>query len=442
MPRRVLLYIAAVTLLAGLSALAVYSLQPIVALTHINVAFGLACFAIIAELLEYQLPSEAGGSIATIPFVALGLAAPNWSGVIAAGMATAIAQLARKKHPAKLVFNTAQGTLAIAVALLAYRAVYPASPEPHVTLTLHNVLATALFILIFLLVNTAAVSGVIALTQRTNPVEIWKANTLGTFAYAVFVAPFAFALTWAYLGYGPLGAALLAIPLLGVRQLYITTLQYQKTNRELLELMVKAIEARDPYTSGHSRRVADAATVIARAIGLRPKQVERVRIAALLHDIGKIHSDFAEILQKEGKLSDVEWATMKTHPDKGAELVATLSDLQDIVAPVRHHHEHWNGRGYPAGLSGESIPLASRIITFADTIDALMTDRPYRRGKTASEVREELLRCSGSQFDPSICAKVLSPELWSQLFADRPPSGSHLTLVRQSGRFGRKRAAS
>ena len=427
-------------MLAGLMWLAVFALQPIVAMSHVNVAFGLACFAIIAELLEYQLPGEAGGSIAVIPFVAVGLAAPNWSGVTAIGLATAVAQLARRKPFAKLVFNTAQAILASALALLAYRAAHPHAPELPINLSAQSALATALFILVFTVVNTAAVSGVIALTHGTNPIAIWRANTLSTLSYAIFVGPFAFALAWTFVNFGPLGAALLAIPLLGVRQLYTTTLQHQQTNRELLELMVKAIEARDPYTSGHSRRVADAATVIARAIGLRPRQVERVRIAALLHDIGKIHSDFASILQKEGKLTDQEWATMKTHPDKGAELVATLSDLQDIVAPVRHHHEHWNGRGYPAGLAGEAIPLASRIITFADTIDALMTDRPYRRGKTEVEVREELLRCSGTQFDPSISAKVLSPETWSQLFATRPRSETRLVLV-GTRRGGQKRIA-
>lgn len=440
MPRRVLVYICAVTLLAGLAWLAVYALQPTVAIAHANVAFGLACFAIIAELLEYQLPGDAGGSIAVIPFVAVGLAAPDWSGVTAIGLATALAQVARRKPVAKLVFNTSQAVLASALALLAYRAAHPQASEVAINLSARSTVGTALFILVFTTVNSAAVSGVIALTQGSNPVAIWRANTLSTLSYAIFVGPFAFALAWTFVNLGALGAALLAIPLLGVRQLYTTTLQHQQTNRELLELMVKAIEARDPYTSGHSRRVSDAAAIIARSIGLRPRQVERVRIAALLHDIGKIHSDFADILQKEGKLTDQEWATMKTHPDKGAELVATLSDLQDIVAPVRHHHEHWNGRGYPAGLVGENIPLASRIITFADTIDALMTDRPYRRGKTEDEVREELLRCSGTQFDPSITAKVLSPETWSQLFETRPKTEPRLILIGKR-RSGPKRMA-
>jgi HD-GYP domain-containing protein (c-di-GMP phosphodiesterase class II) len=162
--------------------------------------------------------------------------------------------------------------------------------------------------------------------------------------------------------------------------------------------------------------VADAAVIIARGVGLSAAQVERVRIAALLHDIGKIDEIYAPILRKEGKLTAEEWAIMKTHPVKSAELVATLSDLRDVVGPVRHHHEHWDGRGYPDGLRGEQIPLAARIITFADTMDALTTDRPYRRALGEPEVRSEFAKNCGTQFDPTICGHILSPSVWAQLF--------------------------
>jgi putative nucleotidyltransferase with HDIG domain len=232
------------------------------------------------------------------------------------------------------------------------------------------------------------------------------------------------------------------VPLVAIRQLYKTTHQLQQINRELLELMIKAIEARDPYTSGHSRRVADGATIIARALGLPARQVERIRIAALLHDIGKIDEVFAPILQKEGRLTPEEWEIMKTHPIKGAELVSTLSDLRDVVAPIRSHHEHWDGRGYPDQLAGDAIPLAARIITFADTIDALTTDRPYRRALGQDDVRAEFERCRGTQFDPTICQRVLSPDVWSQLFPPRVTpihsvSASAPTQVTRTPRAGR-----
>jgi HD-GYP domain-containing protein (c-di-GMP phosphodiesterase class II) len=108
---------------------------------------------------------------------------------------------------------------------------------------------------------------------------------------------------------------------------------------------------------------------------------------------------------------------MQTHPIKSAELVATVSHLKDIVAPVRHHHENWDGTGYPDGLAGEDIPLAARIVLFADTIDAMTTDRPYRKALGEAQVRAELAKCRGKQFDPAICDKLLASPMFGLLFA-------------------------
>jgi putative nucleotidyltransferase with HDIG domain len=230
-----------------------------------------------------------------------------------------------------------------------------------------------------------------------------------------------------------LGALGLAIPLLGARQLYKANRQLETINQELLELMVKAIEARDPYTSGHSRRVAHYSKIIARALGLGSKQVDRVATAALLHDVGKIHEVFAPILRKPGKLTSDEWAIMQTHPAKSAELVSTVSHLRDLVSAVRHHHENWDGSGYPDGLSEEAIPLESRIIMFADTIDAMTSDRPYRAALGEADVRAELIRMKGRQFDPDICDALLSSTLFPLLFAPKGPvlEASPLTVPRR-----------
>jgi HD-GYP domain-containing protein (c-di-GMP phosphodiesterase class II) len=219
-----------------------------------------------------------------------------------------------------------------------------------------------------------------------------------------------------YTEYGFAGVSVLALQLLGVRQLYKTNWQLENTNKELLQLMVAAIEARDPYTSGHSKRVSEYSTVIARAVGLSPKQIERVGVAALLHDVGKIHEVFAPILQKPSRLTAEETAVMQTHPLKSAELVQNVSQLRDIVLPVRHHHENWNGTGYPDGLKGEEIPLASRIIMFADTIDAMTTDRPYRAALGEAQVRSELAKLRGIQFDPNMCDVLLSSPHFKALF--------------------------
>jgi HD-GYP domain-containing protein (c-di-GMP phosphodiesterase class II) len=217
---------------------------------------------------------------------------------------------------------------------------------------------------------------------------------------------------------GAIGFMILA---LGYRHINKVNWQLEQTNQELLQLMVAAIEARDPYTSGHSRRVARNARLIAQAIGLRERQVERVAVAALLHDVGKIHEVFAPILSKPGRLTAEENAIMQTHPIKSEELVRTVSQLSDVVAPIRHHHENWDGTGYPDGLIAEKIPIASRIIMFADTIDAMTTDRPYRAALTEPQVRAEFVKLRGRQFDPNICDKLLDSPVYPRLFDQDVP---------------------
>ncbi|MEJ7759453.1 MAG: HD domain-containing phosphohydrolase [Gemmatimonadaceae bacterium] len=142
-----------------------------------------------------------------------------------------------------------------------------------------------------------------------------------------------------------------------IRELYKVNWQLQQTNQELLELMVAAIEARDPYTSGHSRRVSRNARLIAQALGLKDKQIDRVTVAALLHDVGKIHGTFAPILSKPGLLIAEENAVMQTHPIKSEELVMMVSQPSDVVFPVRNHHENWDGTGYPMVLWANEFRL-------------------------------------------------------------------------------------
>jgi len=179
---------------------------------------------------------------------------------------------------------------------------------------------------------------------------------------------------------------------------------------------VHTVEFRDPYTSGHSQRVSRYSRLIAEIIGLNSKAVERISVAALLHDVGKIHEIFAPILMKPGRLTPEERSVMELHPIKGAELVEKISDLRDIVPAVRHHHENWDGTGYPDRLAGNAIPIAARIIRFADTMDAMLTDRPYRKALSEKEVRSELSRFRAIEFDPEICDALLGSDRFGKFF--------------------------
>ena len=135
-------------------------------------------------------------------------------------------------------------------------------------------------------------------------------------------------------------------------------------------------------------------------------RVDEIGKAALLHDVGKIYEKYASVLAKQDKLTPEEWAIIRDHPDDGANLIATMTKLRTLVPAVRHHHENWDGSGYPTGTAAEAIPLASRIIRFADTIDAMTTERPYRLPLTEAQVKAELVRCRGTQFDPAITDRL------------------------------------
>jgi putative nucleotidyltransferase with HDIG domain len=165
--------------------------------------------------------------------------------------------------------------------------------------------------------------------------------------------------------------------------------------------LAAAVDAKDPYTRGHSDRVAEYAMAVAEKLDLSPDQRTALEMAAYLHDIGKIGIR-EEILLKPGRLDDGEMEQMRHHPLIGANILKPVAFPWAIAPIVRHHHEHWDGAGYPAGLRGEEIPLLARVLAAADACEAMTSDRPYRRGRTVEDAIEELKRCSGSQFDPRV----------------------------------------
>ncbi len=176
--------------------------------------------------------------------------------------------------------------------------------------------------------------------------------------------------------------------------------------REAIEALAVALLERDRYTGEHSSAVIEMSGVVARNLGLGGSEVERVRSAALLHDIGKVAIP-DEILHKAGPLNDTEWKLMREHPVIGERILRVVPGLGTVARIVRHEHERWDGGGYPDGLSGDNIPIGSRIIIAADTYHAITSDRPYRAARSHGEAIEELTRCAGSQFDPAVSAALI-----------------------------------
>jgi len=172
------------------------------------------------------------------------------------------------------------------------------------------------------------------------------------------------------------------------------------------EALAEAIEKRDPYTGGHTRRVREYCLAIAKYLPLTPQQRKNLNWAATLHDVGKIAVKDA-ILRKRGRLTEKELAAMREHPKVGAEIMAHIKQLREVVEAIRSHQERNDGGGYPDGLRDGEIPLVARIIAVADTFDAITTDRPYRRRRTEEEAVEEIRRCAGTQFDEEVTLAFL-----------------------------------
>jgi hypothetical protein len=375
------------------------------------VFFSLAAF--VAHAMAYRLPRGGFGDIAFIPLLSGVVVAPYIATVAGAGVAILFAEYFRRREPIRTLFNASQFMLSVGLAVAAFAATGGSS------VLLSGTPAPLPFVaafLTFFAVNASCFAGVVSVSSGERFLAILGRSLGGaSVIYVLFGIPIVWAFAYAYVKVGWAWSGALLVPLAGVRQVYKANRELQTVNEELLQLMVAAIEARDPYTSGHSQRVAAYSRIVSHAAGLGARQAERVYTAALLHDVGKIHEEFAPILRKPGRLTDGEFETMKTHSAKGALLVSRVSQFADLVPAIRGHHEAWDGSGYPDGLSGAAIPQWARVIAVADTIDAMTTDRPYRMALTPAAVRAEVVAQIGRQFDPRIADLLTRAPLWPQM---------------------------
>jgi putative nucleotidyltransferase with HDIG domain len=285
-------------------------------------------------------------------------------------------------------------------------------------------------ILLYYLMNISLVTVAVSLATRTSIFAVWREKFEWLLPHYVVFGMLGLALAVAYDGLGYIGLlAFIAPPLMmrfSIKQYIDKTAQnvdelnkrnreLQKANREILgmaetlretydgtlEALVSALDARDRETKGHSIRVAKYMMEIAFGMGIEPGTEEWVDMqrGGLLHDIGKIGvSD--SILHKPGPLTDEEWVDMKRHPKIGHDMLKEIGFLSGASVIVMAHHERFDGKGYPRGLTADEIPIGARIFVLADTFDAMTSDRPYRKALSVDASREEIISCSGTQFDP------------------------------------------
>jgi putative nucleotidyltransferase with HDIG domain len=392
---------------------------PIVDSSFWNTFVALLILAVFAELFSTRLSvSTATTSVSFVPYIAsIVLLGPPWAMAIA-GLTELVAETAiRRKELIKVLHNTSKEIVAVGVAGSIFVAL---GGIPSIDVFDRHFLAFAAAGGAYFIITNGATATAIGLSSATSLKETWGRVVGKTILFDLFASSLALLLAFLYVELELLGLLLVIIPLFFVRHTNQINLQLEQANRDLLELMVKNIEARDPYTSGHSQRVAAIAGELAREIGVGFREIEGITTAALLHDVGKIYEEFAPLLRKEGKLNEHERFVMESHPARSSELVSTISNLRGYVERcVRHHHENYDGSGYPLGLAGEDIPLGARIIMIADTTDAMTTDRPYRSALSYEKVVAELERYAGIQFDPELVEAFKRSVTVRGLVADR-----------------------
>lgn len=437
MPRfkpRVQLYVALFVALAVLLLVsASWTLPPVAREDFQNALVAFAVLAVASEAAFLRLSiGTSTSSVSYIPYLAgLVLLGPAWS-MLLAGTAVFFGEtIVRRKPPLKITFNVSKEIVSVGAAGWLYVGLggVPSLSQFHAA-----PLAFAVAVASFFVLNSGSTAVAIALSSETTLGASLHRLVGTSLLFDLLSTPLALLLGFLYITLGLAGILVVVVPLFLVRHVHAVNLRLEQANRELLELMVKAIEARDPYTSGHSVRVSRTASLLARQLGLSAKQVEEVETAALLHDVGKIHEQYARLLQKEGPLTPEERALMQTHSVRSYELVRTISSFREgLDVAVRHHHENFDGTGYPDGLRGHDIPLGSRIIMVADTVDAMTTDRPYRRALGFDQVVRELQKYSGIQFDPAVVEAFHKSTAVRALLQNKGSVQESLARVRPSG---------
>ncbi|MGH9175395.1 MAG: HD-GYP domain-containing protein, partial [Vicinamibacterales bacterium] len=374
--------------------------------------------------LSHQTLINVAGAL----YVAMIILLPPGAPGALAFVAILAGHLLRRADPVEAAFNAGQGGLHVAAGALAYWAVLALAPAGGdwlaATAIASAVLAAAATMHV---VNCALVALAVSLQLRLSPLRVWITNLGQDLPVNVALAAIGGIAAVVALAQ-PLALPLLALPVILVRHAARQLIQLRRDTIDALASMVEIIELRDPYTAGHSRRVAEMARILALRVGLTAEEADRLEAAGRVHDIGKVAVD-PEVLTKAGKLTDAEWAQMKLHPVHGAQVIERFNAWGEGYRLIRHHHECWDGSGYPDGLAADAIPLGARILAVADTWDALTSDRPYRRGMSQERALAILREGAGRQWDPRIVSTLVAHLTGEQPVAERLPEPVLATSV-------------
>jgi diguanylate cyclase (GGDEF)-like protein/putative nucleotidyltransferase with HDIG domain len=366
--------------------------------------------AMLASRLKVGLPEVTGSMSVNFLFILIGVAELNFSETLVLGCCAILAQCVKRKgrwpRPEQVAFNLAASSIAVWLAYFTYHGPLHSLIQQGFSLLL--VLAAC----VYFVANTLPVATIIALTENKKLRRIWSDCYFWAFPYYLVGAAVAGLVSWLNqkVGWQP---TLLALPAMFViyrsYRLYLAKLADEKhhvaevaaLHLRTIEALALAIEAKDQSTHDHLERVRVYAIEIAKILGLPNEEMEALRAAALLHDIGKLAVP-EHIIAKPGRLTPEEFEKMKIHPIVGAEILERVKFPYPVVPIVRSHHERWDGTGYPDGLAGEQIPIGARILSAVDCLDALASDRVYRKAIPLEEAMRWVAEQSGKAYDPKV----------------------------------------
>ena len=408
-----------VWVLVGAVAVAAAGLLTIVARTQgdldFRIALSFGLFYLIAEQFPVRLPLGEGSiSVGFVLMIACVIVAGPAEAGIAAAFGFLTIKGARKIPIARHVFNAAELSLATTIAALVYTG-FVSEPFRQPSDTPRVLVPILVATLVQFLVNAVLVGLVVTFARGGRFTDVWRVRFFyllrGYLAFALLGVILAALYVEMKMG----AVVFLLVPLLVARTAFQSAVEMETAFEATVRSLIKAIEAKDPYTRGHAERVAKLSEMTARAYGLSTETCRVIRYIALMHDVGKLGVS-TSILAKPGKLTEEEYEHMKQHPVRGYEIVSEIDFLKEAAeTAVRHHHERMDGRGYPDGLVGEQIPVIARIVMCCDAFDSMTSTRVYRKAKSIEEAFVELHRCVGTQFDPESLAaleKAIAREGW------------------------------
>lgn len=405
LPRRAQVYIIFLALAALIGVLGMLptlmaqpSLWPVVLLFA-----GLICLSDLFPIVM-PFPGDAemtvSGAVQAAVAILFGPAAAVWAAFLGTLVAEAI--LRRAWH--KAVFNVSQMVITFGAMGSLYRLLYDGNVNP--LNSVQNAGALALLAVFYYVVNTGMVALIVAFANRISASYVWKVSFRNIAWHELTMVPLGAMIVILWQA-SPWAITLMVLPLAVVRTSLLQSSALQLQTMETLLALADTIDQRDPTTYEHSQRVAMFAEMIARELGLAQDQVELITLSARLHDVGKIGMSNA-LLYKPQQFSLDEWHEFRRHPTIGASMVENFPLFRKGRDLILHHHERWDGQGYPDRLAGEDIPLGARIIAAADALEAMTADRVYRNALTLDAAIEEIRRERGRQFDPKVADALVA----------------------------------